>query len=124
MVAGIEGLTSFGSLMYTLAQLKTLKSNLGEQGERIEFLSHQIQEQDLWIYNITQVTKRYVENSVEAIGKVVEETKRLTIVKALESSMRTYLLNFKDSRDRPDHWDYVAHGRKVVTPARRPTQTQ
>ena len=39
--------------------------------------------------------RRYVENSVEAIGKVAEETKRLTIVKALEASARTYLLNFR-----------------------------
>ena len=94
-VAGIVGLTSFGTSMYSIGQLKTLKNNLGEQGERIEFLSHQIQEQDLQIYNITQATKKYVENSVEAIGKVAEETKRLTIVKALESLARTYLLNFR-----------------------------
>ena len=89
------GLTSFGTSMYSIGQLKTLKDNLGEQGQRIEFLSHQIQEQDLGIYNITMATRRYVEDSVEAIGKVAEETKRLTIVKALESSARTYLLNFR-----------------------------
>ena len=40
------GLTSFGTSMYSIGQLKTLKDNIGEQGERIEFLSHQIQEQD------------------------------------------------------------------------------
>ena len=94
-VAGIMGLTSFGTSMYSIGQLKTLKDNLGEQGQRIEFQSHQIQEQDLRIYNITMATRRYVEDSVEAIGKVAEETKRLTIVKALESSARTYLLNFR-----------------------------
>ena len=94
-VAGIMGLTSFGTSMYSIGQLKTLKDNLGEQGQRIEFLSHQIQEQDLRIYNIIQATRRYVEDSVEAIGKVAEETKRLTLVKALESSARTYLLNFR-----------------------------
>ena len=94
-VAGIMGLTSFGTSMYSIGQLKTLKDNLGEQGQRIEFLSHQIQEQDLRIYNITMATRRYVEDSVQAIGKVAEETKRLTIVKALESSARTYLLNFR-----------------------------
>ena len=94
-VAGIVGLTSLGTSMYSIGQLKTLKNNLGEQGQRIKFLSHQIQEQDLRIYNITQATKRYVESSVEAIGQVAEETKRLTIVKALESSARMYLLNFR-----------------------------
>ena len=94
-VAGIMGLTSFGTSMYSIGQLKTLKDNIGEQGQKIEFLSHQIQEQDLRIYNITQATRRYVEDSVEAIGKVAEETKRLTIVKALETSARTYLLNFR-----------------------------
>ena len=94
-VAGIVGSTSFRTSMYSIGQLKTLKNNLGEQGERIEFLSHQIQEQDLRIYNITQATKKYVKNSVEAFGKVAEETKRLTIFKALESSARTYLLNFR-----------------------------
>ena len=94
-VAGIMGLTSFGTSMYSIGQLKTLKDNIGEQGERIEFLSHQIQEQDLRIYNITQATRRYVEESVDAIGKVAEETRRLTIVKALETSARTYLLNFR-----------------------------
>ena len=94
-VAGIMGLTSFGTSMYSIGQLKTLKDNIGEQGEKIEFLSHQIQEQDLPIYNITQATRRYVEESVEAIGKVAEETRRLTIVKALETSARTYLLNFR-----------------------------
>ena len=93
-VTGIMGLTFFGTSMYSIGQLKTLKDNIGEQGQKIEFLSHQIQEQDLRIYNITQATRRYIENSVEAIGKVAEETKRLTIVKALESSARTYLLNF------------------------------
>ena len=94
-VAEIMGLTSFGTSMYSIGQLKTLKDNIGEQGEKIEFLSHQIQEQDLRIYNITQATRRYVEESVEAIGKVAEETRRLTIVKALETSARTYLLNFR-----------------------------
>ena len=94
-VSGIMGLTSFGTSMYSIGQLKTLKDNIGEQGQKIEFLSHQIQEQDLRIYNITQATRRYVENLVEVIGKVAEETKRLTIVKALESSARTYLLNFR-----------------------------
>ena len=94
-VAGIMGLTSFGTSMYSIGQLKTLKDNIGEQGQKIEFLSHQIQEQDLRIYNITQATRRYVEDSVEAIGKVAEETKRLTIVKALETLARTYLLNFR-----------------------------
>ena len=89
------GLTSFGTSMYSIGQLRTLKDNIGEQGQKIEFLSHQIQEQDLLIYIITQATRRYVEDSVEAIGKVAEETKRLTIVKALETSARTYLLNFR-----------------------------
>ena len=94
-VAEIMGLTSFGTSMYCIGQLRTLNDNIGEQGQKIEFLSHQIQEQDLWIYTITQATRRYVEDSVEAIGKVAEETKRLTIVKALETSARTYLLNFR-----------------------------
>ena len=94
-VAGIMGLTSFGTSMYSNGQLRTLKDNIGEQGQKIEFLSHQIQEQGFRIYNITQATRRYVKDSVEAIGKVAEETKRLTIVKALETSARTYLLNFR-----------------------------
>ena len=94
-VAGIVGPTSFASSMYTLGQLKNLKRNLGEQGKRIEFLNHQIQEQDLRVENITQATERYVENLVEAIGKVAEETRKLTIIKALESSARAYLLNFQ-----------------------------